>query len=273
MTPSTNGNILGRDQLDWASLLYVDQVWYDENTSTGTPLRSFINPNDVPMFVFLQAEFIGGYSRISTNDFSVRYKSAVAPILEAGAVGYNLVATVYAYLFPGESFTIEAAREQQVPVNYTVSVSQRTIDPSIYEGTAVADAIQSGSSNVPVVVPAVSQLVSWRGIGTASDRLGVGSKLSTVEGVEYNPTTGSVRNVSSPFRSVLLNYHVTNGTNSFAFVSAGQSDGNLNYDNFSRATFWISFNQGEEFTLYYPTVASQENSLLFHAATFGTRYG
>lgn len=169
MTPSTNSNILGRDQLDWASLLYVDQVWFDSTDSTGVPLRSFVNPNDQPMFVFLQAEFTGGYSRISSNNFNIRYKSNVMPIVEGGVVGYNLVATVYAYLYPGESFCLVAEREQQVPVNYTISVSQRTIDPIEYVGVSDKAVIQLGLATSAVTVPDTWTLHTYNGDFPATD--------------------------------------------------------------------------------------------------------
>lgn len=185
MTPSTNGNILGRDQLDWASLLYVDQVWYDGNDPAGVPLRSFVNPNDQPMFVFLQAEFINGYSRIYSNNFNIRYRSNVPPVLEAGTVGSNLVATVYAYLFPGESFCLVAEREQQVPVNYTASVSQRTIDPVPYEGSVGAGVTQTGVSTSKVSLPRVSRYHQLVGGFSRGDCIGISRVQGMPSGIVF----------------------------------------------------------------------------------------
>lgn len=175
MTPSTNSNILGRDQLDWASLLYVDQVWYDGSDPTGVPIRSFVNPNDQPMFVFLQAVFVGGYSRISSNNFNIRYKANVAPIVEAGVVGYDLVATVYAYLYPGESYCLVAEREQQVPVNYTVSVSQRSIDPIEYAGSSGTSVVQTGTAVKDLSLPDTWFLLTYNGDFPVSDPNGFNS--------------------------------------------------------------------------------------------------
>lgn len=250
MTPSTNGNILGRDQLDWASLLYVDQTWHDSSSGDPYLRRSFVNPNDAPMFFFLQAEFVNGYSYTSSNDFTFRYASNVKPSVSAGAIKSDLIVTAYAYLYPGESFCIEAVREQQVPVRYTLSVSQRSINPAVFEGISGKSVAQLGTDSVQGSLEGTSQFMSYEGVFPTEDPCGFGSVelpngFSRVAVQSNSYQVVGVRNDSGR-RYFLIDTSAHDTTDRGSFQRVGNINGNCMVDgNAVRVSQVCTFNPGD----------------------------
>lgn len=140
---STNANILGREQLDFGSLVYNDVLWTDSVTGEQQTRRSFTNPNSVSVYVCISAYFENGYSRVSSNDFSYYCDGTVTPYFASGSAGYDLWASLFVLLSPGARIAILAVREQNVRAGFTLSVTDSFVKPTLL-ATAAGAAVSAG---------------------------------------------------------------------------------------------------------------------------------